>query len=93
MEPATRGRKGRPCMSISLFTVYSRERKFIRLVTFLISSTDPEQKALRIEAGWPNDKASESGFGHPCWPVCHEITVCEGLPFKQGHVAILTSVR
>ena len=53
--------------------------------------TDPEQKALRIETGWPNDKASAPGFGHPYWPVCHEITVCEGLSFTQDHVAILTS--
>ena len=57
------------------------------------ASTDPGQKALRIEPGWPNDKASVSGFGHLYWPVCHEITVCEELPFKQDHVAILISVR
>ena len=59
------------------------------------ASTDPEQKALRtfIETGWPNDKASVPALVHPYWSVRHELTIHEGLLFKQDRVVIPSSLR
>ena len=57
------------------------------------ASTDPEQKALRtfVETGWPNDKASVPVFIHPYWSVRHELTIHDGLFFKQDRVVIIPS--
>lgn len=59
------------------------------------ASTDPEQKALRIlvETGWPNDKASVPVLIHPYWSVRHELTIHDGLLFKQDRVVIPSSLR
>ena len=59
------------------------------------ASTDPEQKALRtfVKTGWPNDKASVPVFIHPYWSVRHELTIHDGLLFKQDHVVIPSSLR
>ncbi|XP_044181741.1 uncharacterized protein K02A2.6-like [Acropora millepora] len=59
------------------------------------ASTDPEQKALRtfVETGWPNDKASVPVLIHPHWSVRHELTIHDGLLFKQDRVVIPSSLR
>ena len=59
------------------------------------ASTDPEQKALRtfVETGWPNDKASVPVLIHPYWSVRHELTIHDGLLFKQDRVVIPSSLR
>ena len=58
------------------------------------ASTDPEQKALRtfVETGWPNDKASVPVLIHPYWSVRHELTIHDGLLFKQDGVVIPSSL-
>ena len=57
------------------------------------ASTDPEQKAFRtfVETGWPNDKASVPVLIHPYWSVRHELTIHDGLLFKQDRVVIPSS--
>ena len=59
------------------------------------ASTDPEQKALRtfVETGWPNDKASVPVLIHPYWSVRHDLTIHNGLLFKQGRVVIPSSLQ
>ena len=59
------------------------------------ASTDPEQIALRtfVETGWPNDKASVPVLIHPYWSVRHELTIHDGLLFKQDRVVIPSSLR
>ena len=59
------------------------------------ASTDPEQKALHtfVETGWPNDKASVPVLIHPYWSVRHELTIHDGLLFKQDRVVIPSSLR
>ena len=59
------------------------------------ASKDPEQKALRtfVETGWPNDKASVPVLIHPYWSVRHELTIHDGLLFKQDRVVIPSSLR
>ncbi|KAK2556262.1 Transposon Tf2-6 polyprotein [Acropora cervicornis] len=59
------------------------------------ASTDPEQKAIRtfVETGWPNDKASVPVLIHPYWSVRHELTIHDGLLFKQDRVVIPSSLR
>ncbi|KAK2561949.1 hypothetical protein P5673_015370, partial [Acropora cervicornis] len=58
------------------------------------ASTDPEQKALRtfVETG-SNDKASVPVLIHPYWSVRHELTIHDGLLFKQDRVVIPSSLR
>ena len=57
--------------------------------------TDPEQRALRslVEAGWPNDKAAVPELARPYWTFRHELTLHDGLLFKQGRVIIPSSAR
>lgn len=58
------------------------------------ASTDSEQKALCtfIETGWPNDKASVPALVHPYCSV-RQLTIHEGLLFKQDRVVIPSSLR
>ena len=59
------------------------------------ASTGPEQRTLCtfIETGWPNDKASVPVLVHPYWSVRHELTIHEGVLFKQDRVIIPYSLR
>lgn len=57
------------------------------------ANTDPEQKSLciLIETGRPNEKATVPVLVHPYWSVRHELTMQEGLLFKQNCVVIPSS--
>ena len=59
------------------------------------SQVDPEMIVLRslIESGWPSDKAKVPHLVRSYWHVRHELTVNEGLLFKQDRVVIPTSLR
>ena len=59
------------------------------------ASTDPEQIILQTltTKGWPNDKAAVPQLARPYWSVRHEITVHDGLLFKQNRVIIPSSLR
>ena len=57
--------------------------------------TDREQSTLRslVEAGWPNYKAAVPELARPYWTFRHELTLHDGLLFKQGHVTVPSSAR
>ena len=57
--------------------------------------TDPEQTTLRplVEAGWPNDKAVVPELARPYWTFRHELTLHDGLLFKQGRVIVPSSAH
>ena len=59
------------------------------------ASTDPEQKALCtfVETGWAKDKASVPVLIHPYWSVRHDLTIQDGLLFKQDRVVIPSSLQ
>ena len=59
------------------------------------SQVDPEMIVLRslIESGWPSDKAKVPHLVRSYWHVRHELTVNEGLLFKQDRVVIPTSLH
>ena len=59
------------------------------------ASSDPEQIALHSLAltGWTNDKSAIPESARPYWSVRHELTVHDGLLFKQDGVIVPSSLR
>ena len=59
------------------------------------ASSDPEQIALHslVLTGWPNDKSAVPELAQPYWSIRHELTVHDGLLFKQDRVVIPSSLR
>ena len=57
--------------------------------------TDPEQNILLslIESGWPANKATLPALAQPYWSVRQDLTVYDGLVFKQDRVVIPTPLR
>ena len=57
--------------------------------------TDPEQRTLRslAETGWPNYKAAFPELARPYWSFRHELTLHDGLLFKQRRVIVPSSAR
>ncbi|CAH3019332.1 unnamed protein product [Porites evermanni] len=58
------------------------------------ASSDPKQIALHplVLTGWPNDKLAVPELALPYWSVHHELTVHDGLFFKQNRVIIPSSL-
>ena len=54
------------------------------------ASSDPELTLLSslVESGWPHDKPAVPSLAKPYWTYRHELTLHEGLLFKQDRVII-----
>ena len=59
------------------------------------ASSHPEQIALHslVLVGWPNDKSAIPELARPYWSIRQELTVHDGLQFKQNRVIIPSSLR
>ena len=57
--------------------------------------TDPEQSTLQsiVEAGWLNDKAAVPEPTCTYWTFRHQLTLHDGLLFKQGRVIVPSSAH
>ena len=59
------------------------------------ASSDPELTLLSslVESGWPHDKPAVPPLAKPYWTYRHELTLHEGLLFKQDRVIIPSAMR